>query len=65
MKNILKSREKQCPYCGESVEILVDCSVSKQNHIEDCHVCCCPIVLDIVVDEEGGIQMFVSHEDDK
>ncbi|MDQ6978307.1 MAG: CPXCG motif-containing cysteine-rich protein [Ghiorsea sp.] len=35
----------QCPYCWEKVEILIDCSVAKQQYIEDCSVCCRPIVL--------------------
>jgi len=33
----------QCPYCWESVSILVDISQSHQNYIEDCEVCCNPI----------------------
>ncbi|NCQ34286.1 CPXCG motif-containing cysteine-rich protein [bacterium] len=34
-----------CPYCGESIEIFVDCSVPRQQYIEDCSVCCRPIVI--------------------
>lgn len=35
----------QCPYCGEAIEVLVDCSVDEQDYIEDCSVCCRPINL--------------------
>jgi hypothetical protein len=34
-----------CPYCGESIEIVVDTSVANQEYIEDCQVCCRPITL--------------------
>jgi hypothetical protein len=42
-----------CPYCGESVDLLVDGSVAEQRYIEDCSVCCCPIELSVAVDERG------------
>jgi len=33
-----------CPYCGENITIIVDESVPEQTYIEDCEVCCRPIV---------------------
>ncbi|AXO81312.1 CPXCG motif-containing cysteine-rich protein [Olleya aquimaris] len=35
----------QCPYCWETISMLLDSSVSKQTYIEDCEVCCNPIQL--------------------
>lgn len=32
-----------CPYCGESISMIVDLSVSPQTYVEDCEVCCNPI----------------------
>jgi len=32
-----------CPYCGETIEIMADPSVVRQEYIEDCQVCCRPI----------------------
>lgn len=32
-----------CPYCWESISMLIDNSVMQQNYIEDCEVCCNPI----------------------
>lgn len=32
-----------CPYCWESISVLLDPSVSEQQLIEDCEVCCNPI----------------------
>jgi len=39
----------QCPYCGEDIEVIIDCSVEQQTYIEDCSVCCKPITLDIYI----------------
>lgn len=33
----------QCPYCWESISILVDTSCPDQSYVEDCEVCCNPI----------------------
>jgi hypothetical protein len=53
-----------CPYCGESIEIILDASVSHQRYIEDCQVCCRPITLDVSVDEEGVPSVHASGEND-
>ena len=34
-----------CPYCGETITILVDASAGAQRYIEDCQVCCRPITI--------------------
>lgn len=55
--------EIQCPYCGETVEIVVDCSVESQSYIEDCSVCCRPMNLTVTVDEAGLPSVEVVSED--
>ncbi len=32
-----------CPYCWESIGLLLDLSLPEQEYIEDCSVCCHPI----------------------
>ncbi|MEE4660886.1 MAG: CPXCG motif-containing cysteine-rich protein [Halieaceae bacterium] len=50
-----------CPYCGEPNGVLVDPSEAGQSYIEDCQVCCRPIVF--LVDGSGnGVEVF--SEDD-
>lgn len=56
--------EIQCPYCGETIEIVVDCSVESQSYVEDCSVCCRPINMTITVDEEGVPTVDVASEDE-
>lgn len=53
-----------CPYCGESLEILIDISVRRQEYIEDCQVCCKPISLSICVNDEGQPNIEVRSEDE-
>jgi len=51
-----------CPYCGETIEVLIDCSVPEQHYIEDCQVCCRPINFGVSVDETGKPRVTVSDE---
>ena len=45
-----------CPYCWQTVSMLVDLSVPEQRIVEDCEVCCNPIQLHVIVyDEEPQV----------
>lgn len=39
--------EISCPYCGEVLTITIDPTVPQQEYVEDCHVCCRPILFRI------------------
>ncbi len=54
----------QCPYCGEHIQLLVDCSIPQQEYIEDCQVCCRPIQVVALVDGEGIAAVSVRAEND-
>jgi len=45
----------QCPYCGETFETEVDTSGGSQEYVEDCYVCCRPIVFRIDVAADGEL----------
>lgn len=53
-----------CPFCGEVNELVIDKSVSLQEYIEDCTVCCHPMLLRITVDDAGGIALVVRAENE-
>lgn len=53
-----------CPYCGESIDILLDLSVPDQEYIEDCQVCCQPIVFDVSLDGDDAVSVLVRSEND-
>ena len=61
---MLAFRDIQCPYCGESIEIALDTSVEHQQYIEDCQVCCRPIALTVMLDEDGEPQVGANAEND-
>ncbi len=60
----LEKRNVQCPYCGEMIDILIDCSTPHQSYIEDCQVCCRPINFDVTVSQDGELTVLASHENE-
>jgi len=60
----LEEKQVQCPYCGELIDILIDCSIPQQNYIEDCQVCCRPINVDVVVTHDGALTVVVTDENE-
>lgn len=53
-----------CPYCGELIEVVLDPSVEHQTYIEDCSVCCRPIVFDVTAEDGVVTSVSVRGEDD-
>ena len=43
--------ETQCPWCLEGIPLLVDPSVEDQSYVEDCSVCCRPILVSVRCEE--------------
>lgn len=42
----------QCPYCGQSFELVIDTSTPTQRFTTDCEVCCRPF--EVFVECEPG-----------
>ena len=53
----------QCPYCGETIDILVDGSLEMQSYIEDCQVCCRPMELSVTLSDDAPA--VVARRDDE
>ena len=60
--NGLEAKTIQCPYCWEMFDITIDCSVSSQEYVEDCEVCCQPILIKATVSSTGIPEVEVSRE---
>lgn len=41
-----------CPYCWQQISVLVDLSVDEQAYVEDCEVCCRPILIHYAIDDK-------------
>lgn len=59
----LSEKPLDCPFCGEPISVVVDHSIGEQEYIEDCQVCCRPIVFLVRAHSEGGLDVEVRTED--
>jgi hypothetical protein len=49
--NLLEGHDVGCPHCGETITLTLDLSVPEQSYIEDCPVCCRPMVVSYVAND--------------
>ena len=62
--NPLAEQVVSCPYCGEAIEVLIDHQEAGHQYIEDCQVCCKPIVFNVGIDAVGNLSVSVHDEDE-
>jgi hypothetical protein len=54
----------RCPYCGEGIEVLIDHQEAGHQYIEDCQVCCKPIIFSVAEDSVGNLSVSVRDENE-
>ncbi|MFD1016213.1 CPXCG motif-containing cysteine-rich protein [Winogradskyella rapida] len=43
----------QCPYCWETISMLIDVFQTTQRYIEDCEICCNPIQISVQTENQN------------
>jgi len=64
MIGLLEERDIPCPWCGARFTVLLDLSAGDRSYIEDCQVCCEPIIFNLHIDEAGNVQLGLRRDDD-
>lgn len=49
----------QCPFCWETISVLLDSSIAHQKYIEDCEICCNPLEIEVTF-EDGELTSFIA-----
>ncbi len=61
---MLDSKIVQCPYCSEAFETMIDVSAGTTEYVEDCQVCCRPIVFRVNADPDAQLLDIELRRDD-
>lgn len=64
MMQALSQTNIGCPYCGEMIEVLVEAASESFEYIEDCQVCCRPIVIHIELSLDGEQSISARSENE-
>lgn len=64
MMPMLVEKQIGCPYCNETIDILIEPEDIQQSYIEDCQVCCRPIVINVLSVEANDAEIIVAAEND-
>lgn len=62
MTDLIVHSSITCPYCWETIGVALDTSVPEQEYVEDCSVCCQPIVIHYTATEGAIIEMSAIPE---
>ncbi|MGA7982103.1 MAG: CPXCG motif-containing cysteine-rich protein [Chromatiaceae bacterium] len=64
--NLIETYRLPCPWCGRTLDLVVDCSGGSQEYVEDCAVCCQPIVVRVSLDghDEPCAEVSISRENE-
>lgn len=60
----IHEKESYCPYCGEIISLLIDPSIQLQEYVEDCQVCCSPILISIEITHNEDILINTRKENE-
>ena len=60
MTGLIETREITCPHCWQTIEIVVDLSEPEQSYIEDCSICCRPIIIRVCAAEGEILELDAS-----
>jgi len=61
---MLPTEVVECPYCGESIDLIIDDSVEHQRYVEDCSVCCRPLNIDVSVGDSSEIRVICTTDNE-
>ena len=62
--NDLQETAIYCPYCGESISVLLNVEDAGLDYIEDCQVCCQPINFLVSESVNGELSVRVYSDDE-
>ena len=62
--SLLQEHPATCPVCGETIWLEIDTSLPRQRYVEDCHVCCRPLVVEVRTEAGEVTELRVRPEND-
>lgn len=62
--NELLETDIDCPYCGEQISVVIEVLDESQEYIEDCQVCCRPIVFNVTLNNDDQPLVSVRSENE-
>ncbi|MBT8399423.1 MAG: CPXCG motif-containing cysteine-rich protein [Rhodothermia bacterium] len=62
MEPLLNEHVVTCPYCWQRISLVVDASAGSHRYVEDCEVCCRPMLVTCTVSETQQVEVAVDRE---
>jgi len=65
LMEMLQVTQVTCPYCCQAFEVSVDKSAGDQHYVEDCSVCCSPVLLNVRLDTAGNLEQVSARRENE
>lgn len=52
-----------CPHCWQRISVVLDLSVGEQRYVEDCEVCCRPILIHYTAQQDQVVEFSAEAGD--
>lgn len=62
---MLESAAIICPYCWERIDVPLETGPGNHEFIEDCSVCCQPILMRVAIGLDGELQHIESARENE
>jgi hypothetical protein len=60
--NPVEYLDTHCPWCAEMISLEIECIEPEQEYIEDCPVCCAPMLVSVRIPCAGPPWLQVERE---
>ena len=61
--NLIEGHDATCPHCWETISLTLDLSIPDQSYIEDCPVCCKPMLVSYSAEDGELVEVRVDATD--
>ncbi len=61
--SLLHGGDATCPHCWETINLTLDLSVPEQSYVEDCPVCCKPMLVSYTASDGDVASLSVESAD--
>ena len=57
MTEWISERRICCPFCGQSITVVIDGSAGSQSYVEDCEICCRPMQISVQISVQIPVEV--------
>ena len=62
---LIQAFDQECPWCGTGFTVEIDNTTVDPEIVEDCRICCAPILIRVERDYSGDITQVIANKENE